>query len=124
MGTDKHSTTISFVEFVALMATLTALAALSIDMILPALPAIGDDLGVGRDNDRQLVISVLFLGFAIGQLFYGPLSETTGRKPAVYAGLGLFIVGCGLAMSGPRVERPGSRARPARRHRSAGRECP
>jgi len=89
---------ISLAEFVGLMATLTALAALSIDMVLPALPAIGATLGVERANDNQLVISLFFLGFGIGQLFYGPLSDAAGRKPAAYAGLTLFSVGCLLAL--------------------------
>ena len=59
---------IGLVEFVALMATLTALVALSIDMVLPALPAIGASLGVERANDNQLILSLLFLGFGLGQL--------------------------------------------------------
>jgi MFS transporter, DHA1 family, multidrug resistance protein len=86
-------------EFVALMATLTALAALTIDMVLPALPAIGASLGVERPNDNQLVVSLLFLGFGVGQLFYGPLSDAVGRKPAAFAGLTLFSVGCVLALT-------------------------
>jgi DHA1 family bicyclomycin/chloramphenicol resistance-like MFS transporter len=86
-------------EFVALMATLTALAALSIDMVLPALPAIGASLGVERPNDNQLVVSLLFLGFGVGQLFYGPLSDAVGRKPAAFAGLILFSAGCVLALT-------------------------
>jgi DHA1 family bicyclomycin/chloramphenicol resistance-like MFS transporter len=98
MSTEKPSSTIKFGEFVALMATMMALVALSIDMVLPALPAIGSDLGVERANDNQLVISFLFLGFAVGQLLYGPVSDNTGRKPAVYAGLSLFIGGCVLAL--------------------------
>jgi DHA1 family bicyclomycin/chloramphenicol resistance-like MFS transporter len=89
---------IGFGEFVALMATLTALVALSIDMILPALPAIGASLGVARANDNQLVISLFFFGFAFGQMFYGPISDNTGRKPAVYVGLSLYIGGCLLAL--------------------------
>ena len=72
------------------MATLTALAAMSIDMVLPALPAIGASLGVEHPNDNQLVVSLLFLGFGVGQLFYGPLSDSVGRKPAAFAGLTLF----------------------------------
>lgn len=83
----------SFVEFVLLMALLTSLVALSIDAMLPALPVIGTDLGVQDPNDNQYVITVFFLGFAIGQLFYGPISDSTGRKPAIYGGLALFIVG-------------------------------
>jgi len=86
-------------EFVALMATLTALAALSIDMVLPALPAIGASLGVERANDNQLVVSLLFLGFGLGQLFYGPLSDAVGRKPAAFAGLTVFSAGCVLALA-------------------------
>ncbi len=81
------------------MATMTALVALSIDMILPALPLIGADLGVERANDNQLVISLLFLGFAVGQFFYGPLSDNTGRKPAAFIGLALYIGGSLLSLT-------------------------
>jgi DHA1 family bicyclomycin/chloramphenicol resistance-like MFS transporter len=88
-----------FGEFVVLMAILTSLTALSIDTVLPALPEIGRDLGVQRENDNQLVISLLILGMAMGQMIYGPLSDSTGRKPAMYAGIGLFIVGCLLSLS-------------------------
>ena len=90
--------TTGLAEFVVLMAMMTALAAMSIDMLLPALPVIGAALGVTRANDNQLIISLLFLGFAFGQVFYGPLSDSTGRKPGVYVGLGLFIAGSLLAL--------------------------
>lgn len=80
------------------MATMTALIALSIDMMLPALPAIAATLGVQRANDGQLIVSLLFLGFGFGQFFYGPISESVGRKPAVYVGLALFSAGCVLAL--------------------------
>ena len=83
-----------FAEFVALMATMSSLMALSIDAMLPALPVIGQDLGVLRANDNQLIISSLFLGMALGLLIYGPLSDSFGRKPPLYAGLGLYLVGC------------------------------
>jgi DHA1 family bicyclomycin/chloramphenicol resistance-like MFS transporter len=88
-----------FGEFVALMAIMTALVALSIDMILPALPEIGAALGVQRANDRQLIVSLLFLGFGLGQFFYGPVSDSVGRKPAAYLGLALFSAGCVLALT-------------------------
>jgi len=83
-----------FGEFVALMAMMMSLTALSIDAMLPALTEIGTDLGVTEPNDNQLIISVLFLGLAIGQLLYGPLSDAFGRKPAVYVGLVFFAIGC------------------------------
>jgi DHA1 family bicyclomycin/chloramphenicol resistance-like MFS transporter len=97
--TSSNRPAIGLGEFVGLMATLTALIALSIDMVLPALPAIGASLGVERANDNQLILSLLFLGFGLGQLFYGPLSDATGRKPAAYVGLALFTAGCLLALS-------------------------
>ena len=77
---------------------LTSLVALSIDAMLPALSDIGRELGVQRQNDNQLIISALFLGVALGQLVYGPLSDRIGRKPGIYAGLTLFILGCLLSV--------------------------
>ncbi len=85
-------------EFVLLIALLISLVALATDAMLPALPNIGSDLGVIEENDRQLVITVFFLGLAIGQIFYGPLSDSTGRKPAIYAGLGVFLAGSLLSV--------------------------
>ena len=70
-----------------------SLTALSIDAMLPALPQIGHDLGITNPNDRQLIIAIIFFGSALGQLFFGPLSDKTGRKPAMYAGYAFFITG-------------------------------
>ncbi len=70
-----------------------SLVALSIDAMLPALQEIGGDLAVQRGNDAQLVISALFLGLAVGTMAYGPISDSVGRKPAIYAGFALFILG-------------------------------
>jgi DHA1 family bicyclomycin/chloramphenicol resistance-like MFS transporter len=83
-----------------------ALTALSIDAMLPALSQIAADLQAPNANDRQLVISLLFLGLAVGQLFFGPLSDSTGRKTAIYLGLGLFMAGallCMFAVSFPMI---------------------
>jgi DHA1 family bicyclomycin/chloramphenicol resistance-like MFS transporter len=88
-----------FGEFVALTAMMIALVALSIDSVLPALAEIGQDLGVQRANHNQLIISLLFVGLAAGQLLFGPASDSTGRKPAIYAGFGLLIIGCLLSLS-------------------------
>ena len=97
VNTNSHRP-IRFGEFVALMAMMISLVALSIDGLLPALPEIGQALGVQRENDNQLIISLLFLGLAVGQMIYGPLSDSMGRKPAIYGGFGLFILGCLLAL--------------------------
>lgn len=88
----------SYVEFVVLMSMMMSLTALSIDAMLPALPQIGSDLNVQNGNTRQLVISTIFLGLALGQLFFGPLSDKTGRKPAIYAGYALYIAGALMSL--------------------------
>ena len=80
-------------EFIALMAVMTSIIAFSIDAMLPALPHIGHDLAVASENDRQLVVIVLFVGLALAQLAYGPMSDTLGRKPAAYIGFSIFIAG-------------------------------
>jgi len=81
------------VEFVVLLALTISLVALAIDSMLPALPAIAADLGVVDPNDRQMVITILFAGFGIAQILYGPISDSVGRKPVIYAGFLIFILG-------------------------------
>ena len=83
----------STAEFIGLVAMMMALTALSIDIMLPALPAIGEALGVADANDRQIVIISYMLGFAVGQLVYGRLSDRYGRKPVLMAGMAIFIAG-------------------------------
>jgi DHA1 family bicyclomycin/chloramphenicol resistance-like MFS transporter len=77
-------------EFIALMAALMASNALAIDSMLPALPAIGEALGVGEENRRQLVITVYLIGFGAAQLAYGPLSDRFGRKGLLVLSLSLY----------------------------------
>jgi DHA1 family bicyclomycin/chloramphenicol resistance-like MFS transporter len=81
------------VEFIALVALTTSLVAMSIDTMLPALGAMATELGAANPNDRQLVLSAFFGGMMIGQLLYGPASDSVGRKPALFFGIGLFILG-------------------------------
>lgn len=98
MISTKTKTSPAFAEFVILVSLLMSLTALSIDAILPALSQISTDLQAQNANDRQLVISMIFLGLAGGQLFFGPLSDSIGRKTAIYAGLALFMLGTLPAM--------------------------
>jgi DHA1 family bicyclomycin/chloramphenicol resistance-like MFS transporter len=79
-------------EFIALMAALMSLVALSIDALLPALPEIGKHLSTTNPNDNQLLITMIFLGLGFGQLLFGPLSDSFGRKPIVYIGFIVFII--------------------------------
>ena len=89
-------------ETVALLAGLMALNAFAIDAMIPALPAIGEELGVAEHNRRQLVVIAYFLGFGSTQLIWGPLADRFGRKPVLAAGVLLytgFALLCGLAAS-------------------------
>lgn len=93
---------IGFNEFVLLCAALMAMNALSIDPMLPALPDIGRDLAVPRANDRQMIISLYFLGVGVGSLLFGILSDRFGRKPVMGVALVLFAgatVACAAAHS-------------------------
>ena len=81
-----------FAEFIVLMALLTSLAAMSIDAMLPALSMIADDLGA-ENNEQQYVVSAFLLSFGIAQMFFGPLSDSLGRKPVIYLGIGVFVMG-------------------------------
>ncbi len=89
-------------ETVAMLAGLMALNAFAIDAMLPALPAIGADLGVADDNRRQLVVVAYFFGFGSTQLIWGPLADRFGRKPVLALGILLytaFALLCGIAGS-------------------------
>lgn len=79
-------------EFVALVAAIMSLNALAIDVMLPALPYMGEALGIAEDNHRQFVVSVYMIGFAIGQLLVGPLSDRFGRRLPLLLGIGIYVV--------------------------------
>ncbi len=93
-----------FPEFVCLIACLMALNALAIDAMLPALPAIGEALGVARDNDRQWIVTAYLLGFGAAQIVYGPLADRYGRKPVLMVGIGLYVLFSLLAALAPSFE--------------------
>ena len=63
----------------------------SIDMYLPAFPRIAKDLHTNIEN-ISLSVSSYFLGFAIGQILYGPLLDRFGRKNPLYIGLSVYIL--------------------------------
>ncbi len=89
-------------ELVAILASIAAFAPLSTDMYLPAFPELerhfpGDGSGI------QLSLSSFFAAFAFGQLLFGPLSDRFGRKPPLYAGIGLFIASSLLCAIAPNI---------------------
>ncbi len=93
-----------FPEFVCMIALMMALNALAIDSMLPALPDIGNALGVTSENSRQWVITAYLLGFGGAQIIYGPLADRFGRKPVLMVGVGIYVLFSLLAMLAPTFE--------------------
>lgn len=83
------------------LGALSAFAPVSIDMYLPAFPALerAFDASTGA---VQTTLAAFFLGFALGQAFFGPITDRFGRKPPLYVSLALYVAasaGCALAPS-------------------------
>lgn len=90
-----------FPAWLLICASLTAIAPLSIDMYLPSFPALSADLQVDI-GQVQLTLGTFLVGLALGQAFYGPISDRFGRKPPLYVGLSLYALaaaGCAMARS-------------------------
>lgn len=77
------------------LASLAAYAPLAIDLYLPCLPALASDLNVPESAVQQTVTAFLF-GFAVGMLFYGPMSDRYGRKRVLLQGIAVFTVASAL----------------------------
>lgn len=102
MSRERH---MSNRELIALVAMLMATAALSIDLILPAFDDIRAEFDLASDSAATAgLITVFLIGLAIPQIAYGPLSDRYGRKPMLFAGLGLFAVGAIGSAVAPSLE--------------------
>jgi DHA1 family bicyclomycin/chloramphenicol resistance-like MFS transporter len=91
-----NNKTIYYAELIFLLALMTSLGALTIDLQLPAMPLILESFGLSESNQQQWIITSYMLGFASAQIFYGPLSDSYGRKPILVFGL-LVYIGASLA---------------------------
>jgi DHA1 family bicyclomycin/chloramphenicol resistance-like MFS transporter len=79
-----------FREFVLFIAGLMATNAIAIDSMLPALPEIGESLGIDTANHTQLVVTAYLLGFGGAQLIYGTLADRFGRRTILLFGLAVY----------------------------------
>jgi DHA1 family bicyclomycin/chloramphenicol resistance-like MFS transporter len=78
-------------RLVVLLGALVALTPLGTDLYAPSLPAIAQGFGVAA-RDAQFTLTTFFIGIALGQLVWGPLSDRFGRKPVLLAGLSIMLV--------------------------------
>ena len=81
----------SRVRMIVVLGLLVALGPLTIDMYLPALPRIADELSVSS-SVAQLTLTGTLVGLAIGQLVIGPLSDSLGRRKPLMAGIVVHMI--------------------------------
>lgn len=82
-----------------LVGAMTAVGPVSIDMYLPGFPAIESDFAA---RGVEVTMAAFIIGLAVGQLFYGPISDRFGRKPPLYFGFIVYAIGslgCALAVN-------------------------
>ncbi|HVO15017.1 MAG TPA: Bcr/CflA family multidrug efflux MFS transporter [Alphaproteobacteria bacterium] len=98
MAATPHSTRLTLI-----LGALTAFPPLSIDIYLPSLPTLVRTFGT-TDGAVQLTLPAFFLGLALGQLFYGPLSDRYGRRPALLVGIALYTLASAACAAAPSIE--------------------
>ncbi len=87
--------------YIALLVALGSFGPLTMSIYTPVMPSVGHDL-VSSPDSVKLTLTTYMLGFAVGQLFYGPLSDRYGRRPVLIGGLLFFTVttfACSFASS-------------------------
>lgn len=90
------------IRMILVLGALVALGPLTIDMYLPALPRIADELSV-TSSIAQLTLTGTLAGLALGQLIVGPLSDSLGRRRPLMAGIVLHMVASVLCVLAPDV---------------------
>lgn len=89
-------------ELIVLISSVMALMAVGLDLILPGFDEIRDSFGLDEDSNQVgQIITVYFFGMAVAQLVWGPLADRFGRKPILYAGVGLYVAGAAASALAP-----------------------
>src|SRR5258707_14660880 len=89
-------------RMIVVLGVMVALGPLTIDMYLPALPKIADDLSVSS-SVAQLTLTGTLAGLALGQLIVGPLSDSLGRRRPLMAGIVLHMLASLLCLFTPNI---------------------
>jgi DHA1 family bicyclomycin/chloramphenicol resistance-like MFS transporter len=89
--------------FRVLLGAQSMVSSLAVDMSLPALPALAAAFGTSAAR-AQLTIGLYLLGYALGQLFYGPLSDRFGRRPMLLIGMSIYTLSGFLCAFAPSIE--------------------
>jgi len=92
----------SRLRMIVVLGLLVALGPLTIDMYLPALPRIADELSVSS-SVVQLTLTGTLAGLALGQLIIGPLSDSLGRRRPLMAGIVLHMVASLCCLFAPNI---------------------
>lgn len=94
---------VSLLRYSLVLGLVAAVGPFAIDMYLPAMPAIQGDLATTMQAVQWTIVAY-FLAFGVAQLIYGPWADQAGRKPPMYAGLVLFMLGTVICAVAPTVE--------------------
>jgi DHA1 family bicyclomycin/chloramphenicol resistance-like MFS transporter len=93
---------IGFVKSAVILGLMALIGPFSIDMYLPALPAIAENLGT-TTSATQMTLMAYFAAFSVSQIVYGPVSDRYGRRLPLLIGLGIFAVGSIGCMFAPSI---------------------
>lgn len=88
-------------EFICIIAALMALNSLAIDIMLPALPYMGEAFGIIEENSQQFIISAYMIGYGLGEIFFGPVSDRFGRKWPLILGVTIYSLSTLFAVFSP-----------------------
>ena len=99
----NKNTIIPTLGMTILLAALTAIQPLSTDMYLPSFLSLTTAFNTDIAH-VQFTLSIFMIGFAIGQIFYGPFSDKYGRRPVLLVSLGIYMLGTVTCIFAPNIE--------------------
>lgn len=86
-----------------LLGLLSAVGPFAIDMYLPALPQVAQDLQTSESR-AALTLTSYFIAFGIAQMLYGPMADAVGRKPPLVLGVAIFLLATVAAGMAPSIQ--------------------